>query len=175
MVILGIDPGTATTGYGIIETSPPHTPLPRHGEGSRERSNHIKLIEYGCIETSKNNSLQSRLEEIYKDLSKLIKKHRPKIIAVESIFFFKNLKTAISVAQARGVVLLCAAQNKIRLLEFTPLQIKMSLTNYGRADKKQVQYMVKQLLDLKTAPKPDDAADALAVAICASSNLSFRA
>lgn len=151
MTILGIDPGTATTGYGVIKSI--------RGQ--------IQLIEYGCIITSKKNSAESRLAEIYKDLTKLIKKYRPAIMAVESIFFFKNLKTAISVAQARGVILLCARQNKLKLLEFTPLQIKMSLTNYGRADKKQIQYMVKQLLDLNTVPKPDDAADALAVAICA--------
>lgn len=154
MKILGIDPGTASTGYGIIKSN----------RGA------IELVEYGCITTPKKDSPEARLLEIYRDLTKLIKKHRPKIIAVESIFFFKNLKTAISVAQARGVVLLCAAQNKIRLLEFTPLQIKMSLTNYGRADKKQVQFMVRRLLNLKAIPKPDDAADALAVAICASNH-----
>lgn len=152
MKILGIDPGTASTGYGIIKSS--------HGK--------IKLVEYGCISTPKKNKPEARLSEIYHDLSKLTKKHRPRVVAVESIFFFKNLKTAISVAQARGVVLLCAAQNKIKVLEFTPLQVKISLTSYGRADKKQIQYMVQKLLDLKNIPKPDDAADALAVAICAS-------
>ena len=152
MKILGIDPGTASTGYGIIKSN---------------RGN-LELVEYGCIETSKKDNPEARLAEIYRDLIRLIKKHRPRIVAVESIFFFKNLKTAVSVAQARGFILLCAAQHKIRLLEFSPLQIKMSLTNYGRAEKKQVQYMVQKLLNLKTIPKPDDSADALAVAICAS-------
>lgn len=165
MIILGIDPGTATTGYGIIESSPQPSPdrRGRKGEGR------LKLVEYGCIETSKKNPLESRLFEIYNDLNKLIKKYKPGILAVESLFFFKNLKTAISVAQARGVVLLCGEMNNLKIMEFTPLQIKQSLTNYGKAEKKQVQFMVQKLLDLKTLPKPDDAADALAVAICAAS------
>lgn len=177
MVILGIDPGTAATGYGIIEISSPRRrkqrplspPLSSRRGGGRGRKGEggVRLVEYGCITTSKTTSPEQRLAEIYRDLNKLIKKYRPKIIAVESLFFFKNLKTAISVAQARGVILLCAAQNNIKLMEFTPLQIKMALTSYGRADKKQIQYMVRQLLNLKSAPKPDDAADALAIAICA--------
>lgn len=150
MKILGIDPGTATTGYGVIENN--------RGK--------LKLVEYGCILTAKTKPLDERLAEIYTDLNKIIKKHKPQIIAVESIFFFKNLKTAISVSHARGVVLLCARRNKLRLVEFTPLQVKSSLTGYGKADKKQVQYMVKTLLGLKNIPKPDDAADAVAVAIC---------
>ena len=148
MTILGIDPGTATTGYGVIEA-----PV-------------LKLIEYGCIRTSQKDPLSQRLEEIYRDLSKLIKKHRPEIIAVESVFFYNNVKTAIAVAQSRGVVLLCARQNKVPIREFTPLQVKNSLTNYGKAEKKQIQFMVKTLLDLDRVPKPDDAADALALAIC---------
>ena len=151
MVIIGIDPGTATTGYGIIEN----------------RNGKLRLIEYGCISTSKLKPLDERLSEIFTDLNKIIKKHKPQIIAVESLFFFKNLKTAISVAHARGIVLLAARRNKLRLAEFTPLQVKSSLTGYGKADKKQVQYMVKALLKLKTIPKPDDAADAVAIAICA--------
>lgn len=151
MKILGIDPGTATTGYGIIE----------------KKKDTIKLVEYGCILTSQKNRLEERLREIYQDLTKLIKKYRPQILAVESVFFYNNVKTAISVAQARGVVLLCGELNNIKLVEFTPLQIKSSLTSYGKAEKKQVQYMVQALLNLKTLPKPDDAADALAVAICA--------
>lgn len=153
MKILGIDPGTATTGYGIVENN-------KRG---------IALVEYGCILTSKTKRPEQRLAEIYLDLTKLIKKYRPQILAVESVFFYNNVKTAISVAQARGVVLLCGELNNIKLVEFTPLQIKSSLTSYGKAGKKQVQYMVKALLNLKTIPKPDDAADALAVAICAAS------
>lgn len=150
MKILGIDPGTATTGYGIIETN----------GGS------LKLVEYGCFRTAKTKKPAERLGEIYKDMTRLIKKHRPDVVAVESLFFYKNIKTAISVAQSRGVILSCANKNKIKILEFTPLQVKSSLTGYGRAQKRQIQYMVKKLLDLKTAPKPDDAADALAVALC---------
>ena len=155
MKILGIDPGTATTGYGVIE------------------SNRGKLhaVEYGCIRTSKHNSLPERLSEIYSDLQKLIKKHRPQTMAVESVYFYNNVKTAIAVAQARGVVLLCGRQNNIPVREFTPLQVKSSMTSYGKAEKKQVQFMVKTLLGLKSIPKPDDAADALALAICAVNNL----
>ena len=151
MIILGIDPGTATTGYGIIENT----------------KNGLAVVEYGSITTSKKSATEERLLEIFQDLNALVKKFKPQVVAVESIFFFKNAKTVISVAQARGVVLLCAKQNKIKIREFTPLQVKSSLTSYGKADKKQVQYMVQKLLDLKTIPKPDDAADALAVAICA--------
>ena len=151
MKILGIDPGTATTGYGIIES----------------KKDGIKVLEYGAVVTSKTRPLADRLQEIHQDLTKIIKTFRPQILAVESVFFYNNVKTAISVAQARGVVLLCAQQQKIKILEFTPLQIKNSLTNYGKADKKQVQYMVQKLLNLKSIPNPDDAADALAVAICA--------
>lgn len=150
MIILGIDPGTATTGYGIIESA----------------KGQLRLIEYGCIKTSKSHSLPERLEEIYVDLTRLIRRHSPVKISVESVYFYNNVKTAIAVAQARGVILLCARQNKVSVLEFTPLQVKSNLTNYGKAEKKQVQYMVKTLLNLKSIPKPDDAADALALAIC---------
>ena len=151
MKILGVDPGTATTGYGFLESS--------RGQ--------LKVLEYGCILTDKKLRPEDRLGEIEQDLNKLIKKHRPRILAVESLFFYKNVKTAISVAQARGVVLLCAKRNRLSVREFTPLQIKNTLTGYGKADKKQVQYMVMKLLGLKRIPKPDDAADALAIAICA--------
>ena len=153
MRVIGIDPGTATTGYGILEN----------------RNRRLELLEYGCILTQKNKPTALRLLEIYQDLTKLIKKYRPQIIAVESVFFYNNVKTAIAVAQARGVVLLCGEQQKLKLQEFTPLQIKNSLTGYGKAETKQEQYMVMKLLGLERVPKPDDAADALAVAICASS------
>ncbi|TSA45903.1 crossover junction endodeoxyribonuclease RuvC [bacterium] len=151
MIILGVDPGTATTGYGVIETN----------------KSKIQLIEFGCLRTPAKNRLEARLLEIYDDLKKIIKKYRPEAVAVESVFFYNNAKTAIAVAQARGVILLCAAEQKIKVLDFTPLQVKNSLTGYGKAEKKQVQYMVKTLLNLKSIPKPDDAADALALAICA--------
>lgn len=149
MIIIGIDPGTAAIGFGIIK-----------------KEEEISLIDYGCIKTPTNLTTAKRLEELYNQLIKLIKKHKPDIMAVEDIFFFKNLKTAIKVSQARGVILLTAAKSKISVFECTPLQIKQAVTGYGRAEKIQVQKMVKTLLNLKEIPKPDDAADALAAAIC---------
>lgn len=153
MIILGIDPGTATTGFGVIEKS-------------KNKSQKLKVIDYGCIKTSANSSTAERLDKLYKELNSLINKYKPDIAAVEDIFFFKNLKTAIKVSQARGVILLAIAKKKIKLAEFTPLQVKQAVACYGRAEKLQVQKMVKTLLGLKEIPKPDDAADALAVAIC---------
>jgi len=150
MIILGIDPGTATTGFGLIKKS---------------KSN-LKLLKYGLITTPANLSTAERLNKLHKELALLIKKEKPNIVAVEDIFFFKNLKTAIKVSQARGVILLTAAKLKIPVFECTPLQVKQAITSYGRAEKIQVQKMVKTLLNLKEIPKPDDAADALAVAIC---------
>ncbi len=153
MTILGIDPGTATTGFGIIKK------LEIRGEK-------LKVIDYGCIKTAANLSTAERLEKLSVELNLLIRKYKPDIVAVEEIFFFKNLKTAIKVSQARGVILLTAAKNKSIIEEFTPLQVKQAVACYGRADKAQVQRMVKTLLNLKQIPKPDDAADALAIAIC---------
>ncbi len=150
MVIMGIDPGTATTGYGVIKNS----------------DNKLKIIDYDCIKTEPKLSTAQRLKEIDQQLAKLIKKYKPRKIAVEDIFFFKNIKTAIKVSQARGVILAGAARAKIPVIEYTPLEVKQAVTSYGRADKHQVQQMVKVLLNLKEIPKPDDAADALAVAIC---------
>jgi crossover junction endodeoxyribonuclease RuvC len=153
MIILGIDPGTATTGFGIIEKS-------------KVKSQKLKVIDYGCIKTSVNLSTAERLVVLNKELNSLLKKYKPDLAAVEDIFFFKNLKTAIKVSQARGVILLTIAKSKIPIAEYTPLQIKQAVACYGRAEKIQVQKMVKFLLNLKEIPKPDDAADALAVAIC---------
>ena len=150
MIILGIDPGTASTGFGLIE---------------KNKSN-LRLLKYGCIKTSVKLSTAERLNKLHKELGSLIKKSKPDITAVEDIFFFKNLKTAIKVSQARGVILLTIAKAKIPVNEYTPLQIKQAVACYGRAEKVQVQKMVKYLLNLKEIPKPDDAADALAVAIC---------
>lgn len=150
MIILGIDPGTAIIGYGVLKKN-------------REK---LKTIDYGCIKTSANLSTADRLHKLHKELYLLIKKHKPNIVAVEDIFFFKNLKTAIKVSQARGVILLTAAKTKCKIEEYTPLQVKQAVHGYGRAEKKQVQEMVKILLNLKEIPKPDDAADALAIAIC---------
>ena len=153
--ILGIDPGLADTGYGVIE-----------------KNNKGKLIcqEFGVIKTKSKKGMGERLETINKNLRKIIKKHKPQLIAVEQLFFCKNVKTALLVGQARGVILLTARQNKIPTAEFTPLQVKQAVSSYGQAGKLQVQKMVKILLGLKELPKPDDAADALAIAICAANS-----
>lgn len=148
--ILGLDPGTATTGWGII----------------KEVKKEPQMEAFGCIETCKTKCNTDRLVEIATDLERLIDKYQPDEIAVEDLFFFKNLKTAIKVAQARGVLLVTCGKKKIPVFEYTPLQVKQALTGYGRAEKRQVQLMVQNVLKLKEVPKPDDAADALAVAIC---------
>jgi crossover junction endodeoxyribonuclease RuvC len=150
MIILGIDPGTAIVGYGAI----------------KKTNNKLGLIDYGCIKTDSKHNTAQRLKIIDQKLEKLIKKIKPQKIAVEDIFFFKNQKTAISVSQARGVILCQAAKKNLNVFEYTPLQVKQAVSGYGRADKKQVQQMTKLLLNLKKIPKPDDAADALAIAIC---------
>jgi len=150
MTILGIDPGTALIGFGLIKNS----------------KQKVEMIEYGCIKTEPKYSTAERLGHLDQQLEELIKKHRPDKMAVEDIFFFKNQKTAVKVSQARGVILRRAAQMNIPVIEYTPLQVKQAVTSYGRADKKQVQEMVKALLKLEKIPKPDDAADALAIAIC---------
>lgn len=155
MIILGIDPGTAITGYGVIE----------------KKNNNLGVIDYGCIRTETKFTTAERLKQIDQQLTKLIRKHKPQKVAVEDIFFFKNLKTAVKVSQARGVVLARAAQMKTLVMEYTPLQVKQAVTSYGRAEKNQVQKMVKLLLNLKEIPKPDDAADALAVAICCAQSI----
>lgn len=151
MTILGIDPGTAILGYGCI----------------RAEKNKNKLIAYGCLKTAKHLDEASRLKILYNGLVKLVKKFKPDCLAVEKIFFFKNAKTVISVSQARGVAALAAANLGVPVIEFTPLQVKQAVCGYGRAEKQQIQKMVKFLLEMKEIPKPDDAADALAIAICA--------
>lgn len=150
MIILGIDPGTTTTGFGVIEVL---------------SKNKLILKDYGTITTPPKIELAEKLQEIYQDISKIIKENKPDKIIVEQLFFFKNAKTAISVGHARGVILLAAKKAKIPIFECTPLQIKMAICNHGRADKKQVQEMVKRILNLEKIPKPDDAADAIAAAI----------
>ncbi|KPJ69549.1 Holliday junction resolvase [candidate division WOR-1 bacterium DG_54_3] len=150
MLTLGIDPGTATTGYGLIT----------------EKKNRLVFVDHGVISTSRKDTSQARLRKIYSSLKVLILDYKPKAIAVEKLYFGANTKTAIAVGQARGIVLLTAAEFKIPLAEYTPLEVKMAITGYGRADKKQIQQMVKNLLGLSDLPKPDDAADALAIAIC---------
>jgi crossover junction endodeoxyribonuclease RuvC len=148
--VLGIDPGTATTGWAIVE----------------DDKKSPRLVACGCVNTSKLKTDADRLVEIGKDVRSLIKKYKPQEAAIEDLFFFKNLKTAITVAQARGVILYEIKKNIIPLFSYTPLQVKQALTGYGRADKNQIQLMVKNILKLKTIPKPDDAADAIAIAIC---------
>ena len=150
MVILGIDPGLAIVGYGVIDYT----------------NNKIKMLDYGTIITKAGVALPRRLATIYACLNELIEKFKPDAIAYEELFFNKNVKTALTVGHARGVLLLCGQQSATSLFEYTPLQIKQAITGYGRADKKQMQSMVKLLLCLKEIPKPDDAADGLAVAIC---------
>ncbi|MFH1825057.1 MAG: crossover junction endodeoxyribonuclease RuvC [Candidatus Firestonebacteria bacterium] len=151
MRVLGIDPGIATTGYGIVET----------------KNNILKVVDYNCITTLPELPIGSRLKSIYDGMLKVIEKFKPDHVAVEELFFAKNLKTAISVSEARGVIILAATKKGIlEIYEYTPLQVKLALVGYGRAQKNQIQQMVKILLNLNTIPKPDDIADALAVAIC---------
>lgn len=150
-IILGIDPGIADTGYGVI----------------KEENGTIECLDYGSIQTKAKTKLPNRLEILHQELNSIILKYQPELIGVEDLFFCKNVKTALIVGHARGVVLLTAKMHKKPVMEFTPLQIKQAVSAYGRASKSQVQEMVKILLHLHEIPKPDDAADALAVAICA--------
>jgi crossover junction endodeoxyribonuclease RuvC len=154
MTILGIDPGTATTGYGIIKQNP-------------KRKEEFEILDFGVITTKKTLSDAERLATLAADLGQIIKKFKPEKAGVERLFFTSNQKTAMTVAQARGVALLLCQQKNIPILEFTPLQVKSTLCGYGKADKRQVQLMVQQAFKLKALPKPDDAADALAIALCA--------
>jgi len=150
MCILGIDPGTATTGFGLIE----------------ETQTGLLTLEYGIISTPANMPMEKRLVVIYDRLNELISKYHPESCAVEKLFFRRNVTTAISVGQARGVILLSLSKNNIPIAEYTPMEIKLAVAGYGGAEKKQVQFMVQSILELKNLPKPDDAADALAIAIC---------
>ena len=149
MIILGIDPGIARVGWGIIE----------------EKNSKQSLIDVGCFETSLNLAEEKRLQSIHQFIKSLIKKFKPDVASVESLFFATNAKTALTVGQARGVILLALAEENISYISYTPLQVKQSISGYGKADKNQVQQMVKSLLKLPQIPKPDDAADALAIAL----------
>lgn len=149
MVILGIDPGYAIVGYGVIDTEKPNM-----------------VVDYGAITTPKEDSMPVRLQAIEESLQYLFNKFKPEVVAIEELFYFKNQKTIIPVAEARGVIVLTCQKYCGNIYEYTPLQIKQALTGQGRAEKAQVQYMVKAILNLDSIPKPDDAADALAVAIC---------
>lgn len=158
MIILGIDPGIAIVGYGIIEC----------------KGNNYKAIDYGCITTDSKLLFPDRLKIVYDELNLIIDKYKPTDLAIEELFFNKNAKTAIKVGQARGVEVLAAVNKNLGIYEYTPLQIKQAVVGYGRAEKHQIQEMVKFLLSLKEIPKPDDVADALAVAICHGSSLKFK-
>ncbi|MGI6612122.1 MAG: crossover junction endodeoxyribonuclease RuvC [Candidatus Nanosyncoccaceae bacterium] len=149
MRILGIDPGTGRLGFGVIEVV----------------ENKPKLVTAGVITTPAHTLLAKRLEEIFISLNEIINETKPDAMSIEKIFFAQNITTAISVSHARGVAMLCGQMAKLEIVEYTPLQIKQALTGYGRADKKQMQEVVRKLLRLKNIPKPDDAADALAAAI----------
>lgn len=150
MRILGIDPGTAITGFGVIEA----------------KNGKFTMVDGGVIRTPAKQALELRLETIYDNLSEVIKETKPDFAAVESLFFAQNVTTAMSVSQARGVILLALIKSGVDHDDYTPLQIKQALTGYGRAEKAQMQEMVKTLLGLNEIPKPDDCADALAIAIC---------
>ena len=150
MRVIGIDPGTGILGFGIIDAS----------------NHQTTLVDGGVIRTPVKEDDAIRLNTIYTELTDIIKSTNPKIMVIEKLFFAQNVTTAMTVAQARGIVMLCGVQAKLQIFEYTPLQIKLSLTGYGRADKKQIQEMVKIILKLKDIPKPDDCADALAAAIC---------
>ena len=150
MIVVGFDPGLATLGYGVLE----------------KNGNITKMLDYGVVLTPKEENLAVRLTMLEEGVKKIIETFKPDEIAIEELFFAKNVKTAIAVAHARGVVLLTATKYCGKIFEYTPLQIKQALTGYGRADKNQIQQMVKTTLRLKGIPRPDDAADALAVALC---------
>ncbi|MCS5694495.1 crossover junction endodeoxyribonuclease RuvC [Desulfofundulus thermocisternus] len=150
MRVIGIDPGTAITGYGIIDL-----------EGNR-----LSVVAYDCITTQPTMPMPFRLQHLYRQLEMVLRQYRPRQFAVEELFFHKNVRTALAVGQARGVAILAAVNAGLAVAEYTPLQVKQAVVGYGRAAKEQVQYMVRALLGLPEVPRPDDVADALAVAIC---------
>jgi crossover junction endodeoxyribonuclease RuvC len=151
MLVIGIDPGTATTGYGLVQDS---------------EDSSLSIVDYGVILTTPDHSMPQRLLELHHQLLEILLLHRPHSGAVEKLFFQRNVTTAISVGQARGVALLALAELNLPVAEYTPLEVKQAVAGYGGADKNQVQQMVRALLNLETIPHPDDAADALAIAIC---------
>ena len=150
MLVLGIDPGTAITGYGLVRSD---------GEA-------LSLVDYGVITTPSDRAMPERLQMIHRELTSLIEGHQPTDVALEELFFAKNVRTALNVGQARGVAILAAADAGLKVHEYTPLQVKQAVVGYGRATKDQIQQMVKMLLGLDFVPQPDDAADAIALAIC---------
>ncbi|MBL8014824.1 MAG: crossover junction endodeoxyribonuclease RuvC [Candidatus Doudnabacteria bacterium] len=159
--ILGIDVGTAIVGWSVLEKSPTH-------------KNGMTLIDYGVITTESTIPMPKRLDEIFHKLHAVIEYYKPTHSAIESLFYFKNQTTVMSVSQGRGVILLVCQQKDLEIAEYTPLQVKQAVTGYGRAEKKQVQQMVRAILGLKEIPKPDDAADAIAIAICHAQTMGNR-
>ena len=158
MRILGIDPGIAIVGYGVVDK-----------EGNR-----YKTIAYDAVTTKAHTPLEDRLEKVYNGVCEIIKEYKPDAMSIEELFFNNNAKTALAVGQARGVIILAAVQNHIPVYEYTPLQVKQALTGYGRASKTQIQQMMKSMLGLTEIPKPDDVADALAIAVCHGNSMRFN-
>ncbi len=158
MRVLGIDVGFAICGWSIVD---------------KDKSGAIKLVDFGVITTEKELEIPERLDIIYAGFQSIIDKYKPDEVAIEDIFFFKNAKTVINVSQVRGVILLVSFQTKLKIFKYTPLQVKQAVTGYGRAEKKQVQEMVQKIFKLKYIPKPDDAADAVAIAYCHHNNFKY--
>lgn len=151
--VLGIDPGTATTGFGVLE-------------GQAGAGGELHLLDYGAIRTAPGQPMPERLADLHASLCEIIALHRPQAMAVEELFFSSNVTTALTVGQARGVILLAGAQAGIAIAEYKPMQVKLAITGYGGADKRQVQEMLRLTLQLAETPRPDDAADAIAIALC---------
>jgi len=160
MVIIGVDPGLAIVGYGVVDYS--------------QKTRAFVTLDYGAITTPSGAPVSERLAIIYDEISELVSMYRPQAMAVEELFFNTNQKTALAVAEARGVIMLCAKKRGIELFEYTPLQVKQAVVGYGRAEKSQVIAMVKTILNLRAAPKLDDTADALAIAVCHARTTSSR-
>ncbi len=158
MRILGIDPGLAIVGYGVVD----------------KEGNAYKTIYYDAITTHAHTPIENRIKIIYDEMNLIIEKYKPDVLSIEELFFNNNAKTALAVGQARGVVLLSAVEHNIPIYEYTPLQVKQALTGYGRASKMQIQQMMKSMLGLNEIPKPDDVADALAIAICHGNSVRFN-
>jgi crossover junction endodeoxyribonuclease RuvC len=161
MITLGIDPGTAIMGYGLVESG-----VSPSGDGRPRGSEQLRMVEYGALYTPPNAPLAERLPMLYEGLMELLKEHKPAAVAIEELFFNKNVRTALTVGQARGVAILAAAHSGATVAEYTPLQVKQAVVGYGRATKEQVQSMIKIILNMDHIPRPDDAADALAIAVC---------
>ncbi len=151
MLALGIDPGTAICGFGLVNMA----------------ASRLTPVHFGAVLTDKGTPAEERLLLVYDGLTAIIEQYKPDVVAVEQLFFSRNVTTALTVGQARGVILLAAAHKKVRVAEYTPLQVKQAVTGYGRATKEQVTFMIQKLLNIKEKPRPDDVADALAIAVCA--------